>query len=288
MLTSVRSLLAASALAGALFTTAPAMAQDEDSASAFTITGSAAVVSQYRFRGVSMTEGNPAVQAGITIAHDSGFYLATWGSSIHAGDSAIDLDDGAGAINAYDAGNYGSLELDVFGGWSGEVASGTTIDVGLLYYIYPDAMNHDATFGPVGASGYPEFTGYDDYDTDYLEPYASISHSFGPALVKVGAAYAWKQSSLGGDDNLYVYGNVDIGVPSTPITISGHLGYADGVQSPDLLAGGTDGASFDYSIGASAKVIGPLSVGVAYIDTTATSVNDFTDGAIVGTLMAAF
>lgn len=285
MLTSIRSLLAASALVGALFSAAPAMAQDE---SGITVSGSAAVVSQYRFRGVSMTEGNPALQAGITVSHDSGFYIATWGSSIHAANSSIDLDDGTGLVDTYDAGNYGSLELDVFGGWTGEVAPGTTIDVGLLYYIYPDALNRNATFGPAGTSGYPEFTGYTDYDTDYLEPYASISHSFGPATVKVGAAYAWKQDSLGGDDNLYLYGNVDIGVPNTPITISGHLGYADGVQSPDLLAGGTDGSSFDYSIGASAQLFGPLSVGVAYIDTTGTSVNDFTDGAIVGTLLATF
>ena len=87
MLTSVRSLMAASALAGALFTAAPAMAQDEESD--ITVTGSAAVVSDYRFGGVSLSNGDPAVQAAITVGHSSGFYVGTWGSSIYAGDQTI-------------------------------------------------------------------------------------------------------------------------------------------------------------------------------------------------------
>jgi uncharacterized protein (TIGR02001 family) len=279
--------MAATALAGAFFVAAPAMAQDEDESS-ITVTGSAAIVSDYRFRGVSLSNGDPAVQAGITVSHSSGFYIATWGSSIYAGDQTITLDDGLGAPESYTNGSYGSLELDVFGGWTGAVTDGVTVDVGFLYYLYPDAVNTDAQLGAIGTSGLPEFDGYADFDTDYYEFYGSVAFGVGPATLKLGAAYAPDQDSLAGEDNLYLYSNVDIGVPGTPITVSGHLGYADGVQSPSLLGGGTDGSSLDYSIGASAKVFGPLTIGVSYIDTQGPSVNNFTDDAIVGTLTASF
>ncbi len=49
---------------------------------AVTISGSVGVVSDYKFRGISQTDGNFAVQGGITIAHQSGFYVSVWGSSI--------------------------------------------------------------------------------------------------------------------------------------------------------------------------------------------------------------
>jgi uncharacterized protein (TIGR02001 family) len=288
MLTSVRSLLAASALAGAFFVATPAMAQDEEESSPITISGSAAIVSDYRFRGVSLSNGDPAVQAGITVSHESGFYIATWGSSIYAGDQTITLDDGTGDPVSYTNGSYGSLELDVYGGWTGEVTDGVTVDVGFLYYLYPDAVNTDAQLGALGASGLPEFDGYADFDTDYYELYGSVGFGFGPAKIKLGAAYAPDQDSLASQDNLYLYSNLDVGIPDFPITFSAHLGYADGVQAPSFLAGSADDSAFDYSIGAAWNVYGPLTLGVSYIDTEGPSVNNFTDDAIVGSLTAAF
>src|SRR3990167_10424122 len=105
MLTSIRGLLAATVIATSAFAAAPALAQDEE-AGPVTVTGSVTVVSDYRFRGVSLSGGDPAIQGGITVAHESGFYIGTWGSSI---------DDGGSDF-------YGDVELDVFGGWSGDVA----------------------------------------------------------------------------------------------------------------------------------------------------------------------
>jgi uncharacterized protein (TIGR02001 family) len=198
------------------------------------------------------------------------------------------LDDGTGDILEYDNGSYGSLELDVFGGWTGEVTSGVTVDVGFLYYLYPDSVGRDAQFGPPDSTDYPEFIEYADFNTDYYELYGSVAVGVGPATVKLGAAYAPDQDSLGSEDNIYVYSNVDVGIPGVPLTISAHLGYADGVQAPSFLAGSADDSAFDYSIGATLNVFGPLNVGVAYIDTEGPSVEDFTDDAIVGTLSASF
>jgi uncharacterized protein (TIGR02001 family) len=250
MLTSVRSLLAASMLAGSVLAATPAFAQDEPAAdpapaSEFTVTGNVALVTDYRFRGVSLSGGDPAVQGGVTLNHSSGFYVGAWSSSIDGGPL------------------YGEQELDLFGGWTGDVASGVTVDVGLLKYVY---LTNDV--GPA----------------DYWEPYASVATQLGPVHAKLGVAYAWDQDSLGSDDNLYVYSNLDIGVPNTPITVSGHLGYTDGVLAPPLLAGLSDDTGFDWSLGGSVTVLKNVSLGVSYVGVEGPSINGFTDDTVVATL----
>jgi uncharacterized protein (TIGR02001 family) len=254
MLLSVRSAVAATLLAGTALSAAPAFAQDAEAPKEITITGNVALTSDYRFRGVSQSAGDIAIQGGITVSHASGFYIATWASSI--GNTAT----------------YGHTELDLFGGWTGEVTPGLTLDAGLLYYAYPN--------GHLG-------------DAEFFEPYASVSGQAGPAKVKVGMNYAWDQKGLlnyAGNkksDNLYVYGNVDIGIPSTPLTVSGHLGYTDGVLAPSYYTT-VDRTGFDWSIGASATIYGPLSLGVSYIGVTGPSVDSYTNDTVVATLTATF
>lgn len=270
----------------------PAMA-DEIADSGISVSGNAAVVSDYRFRGVSLSDGNFAIQGGIDLAHESGFYLGTWGSSLASFDDTAPFDDGTGVIQSYDIGNYGALELDIYAGWSGEVASGITADVGVIYYLYPDALNRSANqlfvagVPQFGAGGAPVFAGnYSKFDTDYWETYASVGFTFGPAEATVGAAYAWDQDSLGGDDNLYLYTDVAVGIPSTPITVTGHVGYTDG-----FLTFTNDGDAFDFSIGADWAITDMLSIGVMW-----TGVEDDGnlgggsngDDNIVGTLSVSF
>ena len=54
----------------------------------------------------------------------------------------------------------------------------------------------------------------------------------GPVHAKLGVNYAWDQKSLGGDDNLYIHTELSSGIPKTPLTLSAHLGYTDGVARP--------------------------------------------------------
>lgn len=250
MLTSVRGLMAATILAGSVLTAAPALAQDEEASSPITVSGNVALTSDYRFRGVSLSGGDIALQGGVDLAHESGFYVGTWASSIQGGTP------------------YGEVELDVYGGWTGAVAEGVTVDVGLLYYIYP------TTDDPLNL----------DPDTDYFEPYASISTTLGPVGATVGAAYAWDQDALGGNDNLYIYSDFSLAVPGTPVTATAHLGYTDGVLAPSFLAGTADDSGLDWSLGLTASVYGGLSVGVSYVGTEGPSIDGFTDDAIVATL----
>lgn len=255
MLTSSRGLAAVLLAAAGLAFSAPALAQDEDPAEetgGFTVSGNVAVTSDYRFRGVSLSGGDPAVQGGITVSHDSGFYAGTWASSI---------DDGGTDI-------YGDLELDLFGGWSGNLTDALGLDIGVLYYAYP-----------TNAAG---------FEVEYFEPYATLSSTLGPVEAKLGANYAWDQDGLGGSDNLYVHAGLSADIPATPLTLNARLGYTDGALAPPLLAGTADDTGFDWSVGASMTVLGTLGVAVSYTGVEGPSLDGFTDDAIVATLSASF
>lgn len=215
-------LLAASAMS------TPAFAQEEEDTAAigpFTLSGGIAVTSDYRFRGVSLSNEKVAVQPTLTASHDSGFYVGVWGSSLPNSPA------------------YGKFELDVYGGFATEIASGTTVDLGVTYYTYPGS--HDG--------GAP---------TDYFEGIGKLSHDIGPLSVTGQVAYAPKQSALGDDDSIYLNLGAGFGVPNTPVTLSAAVGYTDG--SLGLVA--PDGNYVDWSIGASVPA-GPFTLSVQYVDT---------------------
>src|SRR3546814_13206433 len=77
-----KTLIGLGSLAIAL-TATPATAQDDHIR--ITFTRSAAVVSDYRFRGVSQTGEDAAIQGSIGISHESGLYAGVWGSSVDLG-----------------------------------------------------------------------------------------------------------------------------------------------------------------------------------------------------------
>ena len=252
MLTSIRGLAAVTILCAIGVSASPAIAQDEAAApSSVTVTGSVTLVSDYRFRGVSLSGGDPAIQGGVTVTHDSGSYAGTWASSI---------DDGGTDF-------YGDVEVDLFGGWSGKVSEGIGLDAGLLYYAYPG-----------NAKG---------VDAEYFEPYATVSGDLGPVQAKLGVNYAWDQKALA-DDSLYIHTELSSGIPATPVTVSAHLGYTDGAFAPTLLAGTGDDTAFDWSVGASATLLGSLTLGASYVGVEGPSIDGFTDDAVVFSIGASF
>lgn len=100
-------------------TAAPAAASAPTSPHTFT--GNVAVVTDYRFRGISQSFRQPAVQGGFDYAHSSGFYVGNWNSSVSGTQFA----------------NGGSLEMDFYGGYKFEPVKDLGLDVGALYYYYP-------------------------------------------------------------------------------------------------------------------------------------------------------
>lgn len=97
-----------------------ALAQEKKPEPEFSITGNFAIVSDYRFRGVSQTDKKPAGQGGFDIAHKSGLYLGTWTSNVSQWTAA-------GA----------SQEVDLYGGYKGTLPMDVGFDVGYIAYQYP-------------------------------------------------------------------------------------------------------------------------------------------------------
>lgn len=227
----------------ALASATPALAQDGEAtepAPAITVTGSVSVTSDYRFRGLSQSDKDPAAQSSININHESGLYVGTWVSTI---DDQTSLP------------GYGDVEIDLYGGFTKTLDNGLGFDVGLLYYYYADAPNRFA-----GARN----------DTDFFEPYASMNYTLGPANVKVGVNYAWNgQAGLGGDDSFYVYSNLGVSIPNTPVKLLGHIGRSKGALGAFNLDPDDD-SYVDWSLGAEASHKG-FTLGVQYVDTDVTS-----------------
>jgi len=86
------------------------------------------VVSDYRFRGISQTRFDPALQGGADYAFpNSGFYVGTWASTIRW------IKD-AGKIAGVDTGSA-PVEIDLYGGYKGDIVKDKlSYDVGLLQY----------------------------------------------------------------------------------------------------------------------------------------------------------
>jgi len=236
----------AAALASLALST-PAFAQDEPT-SPITVSGSVALVSDYRFRGVSQSDEEMAIQGGITVSHESGAYAGTWASNLA----------GWGMFGG------SNMELDLFGGYKADLG-GATLDVGVTWYMYPGGSDI----------------------TDFAEPYVKLSSTVGPVNILGGVAYAPKQRALGRwyiggadnatgtptfpdakDDNLYIWGDLSTAIPETPLSLRAHLGYSDG--NPGLGPNGTSvtptGSYLDWNLGADVAV-GPLVLGVTYTDT---------------------
>lgn len=232
----------------------PAAAQEEPP-KPVTISGSVAIVSDYRLRGISQSDEAPAIQGGITASHESGVYAGVWMSSL-AGWGTF-----AGC----------NCELDLVAGYKADLG-GAAIDLGVTTYLYP--------------AGLPK--------TTFFEPFIKVSGTAGPASLLLGIAYAPKQEALGRwsndaanaqavaeglanydhpgakDDNLYIWGDVAAGIPNSPVTVKAHLGYSDG--NPGLGPNGTSvaptGKYVDWLLGVDiALPETPLTIGLAYVDT---------------------
>jgi uncharacterized protein (TIGR02001 family) len=101
----------------------PALAIAEDSP--HSISANVTLTSDYIFRGISQTGGDPAIQGGIDYSHASGFYLGTWASNV-------------GWIEDFQGYTKGNMEIDLYGGFRGPIGkSDFTFDVGAIQYMYP-------------------------------------------------------------------------------------------------------------------------------------------------------
>lgn len=181
-----------------------------------------ALTNNYVFRGITQSDERWALQGGMDYSHDTGVYVGLWGSN-------VDFNDGGEAI----------LELDLYGGWAGEV-QGFGLDLGALYYAYPGADN--------------------DLEYNYFEIAGSVSYDFDIVTAKAGVAFS--PDYFAGSGTFWrPYAEAEIPLP-LEFTLSGHLGYnsiEDEAQfgAPDYL---------DYGVTLAYTLYG-FDLSVAWIDT---------------------
>ena len=109
-------------LAPAVLLTASATAQ------AVEFSGTATFTNDYRFRGISQTAGDAAVQASIDADFGNGFYAGVWGSNVDFGDDA-------------------NLEIDYYVVYAGDLSEEVNYSVTAYYFQYPGYDAADIDFG---------------------------------------------------------------------------------------------------------------------------------------------
>ncbi len=154
-----KSILAAAALAAFAGASAqdngndPAPAATPSSTSSFNV----AATSDDRYRGISQTRLEPALQGGADYTGTTtGLYAGIWLSTIKW---------------TRDAGGGGAAEMDLYAGRRGQLTPALAYDVGVLAYVYP-------------ANGLRRVAGFANADT--AELYGQLA--FGPAYVKYSHA----------------------------------------------------------------------------------------------------
>lgn len=182
------------------------------------VSGTAAIVSDYDFRGFTQTGEKPAVQLSIDYAHDSGWYIGTWGSNV---DDFCDTPGGCYDIFGDQIANTASTEVDVYTGFKGE-AGDFGWDAGITYYTY------------AGAS-----------DLNFAEIYGKFSFNIVSAGIYFSNAFGHKDN----DEAIYVYG--DVGIPAGPLTVTLHAGLSTGDGIEQAYFGPVEDSYMDYSLGVS-------------------------------------
>lgn len=163
------------AVAGALAAPLLAVAADAP-ASPHTFTGNLGIATEYLYRGIAQTAGDPALQGGFDYAHSSGFYVGLWGSNISWLENA--------SVKS------SSLEIDVYGGYKGAITDDVGFDVGVLTYNYPGslapAMTNPDTTEVYGALSWKFLTLKYSHATTNL---FGVADSKGSGYLELNAAY---------------------------------------------------------------------------------------------------
>jgi len=136
------------------------------------ISYNAAITTDYRYRGLSQTRLDPALQGGADFVNNpTGLYVGTWLSTIKW---------------TKDLGGDGNIEWDIYAGKKGQINELLTYDVGGLYYFYPsNELNPSAnTFELYGQLGIgPAYVKYSQSTTNLF----GTADSKGSGYLDIGA-----------------------------------------------------------------------------------------------------
>jgi len=162
--------------------------------------GSFGFLTDYKFRGVSQTNEEMAIQGSFDWGHEKGYYLGVWASNVEFG--------AAGA---------GNTEFDFYAGVAREYY-GITFDIGGLWYTYPGATQQ--------------------LGLDYFEYKFGMSYEF--PLISMGATIFYTpENTASSGDGTYVSYDAEVPLLSR-LSMTGHVGYQwvedeTAITRPDTL-----------------------------------------------------
>lgn len=205
------------------------------------LSGNVTLASEYIFRGQALSDGNPALQAGIDYEHNSGLFVGAWAST-------VDLVSPSGRRDA---------ELDYYVGWHFAGDSPWSGALSLMHYTYPGQTT--------------------SFDYDYTEALATVSwdgryslefgyadevYGFGVSARHIEMRIDWPlrnawviSSGLGVNDlyklgsSRYLYGDLGISARFSRVTVD--LRWYDNERP----------AGFPGRLSAGSRLVGALSVG---------------------------
>jgi len=187
--------------------------------------GEIGIVSDYRYRGYSLSDETSAAQAGLTVSAPGGIYAGAWASTIA---------DYGGA----------DVEVDLYAGWAGS-AGGLDVDVALQRYIYPGGRDVDFWEVPVSVSrSWSAFTGTLGFawapEQDTLSEdnrYLYVAGEWTPGGWPVSLS-----ASLGREDGAFADSKLDwaagVTAPLGPVSLSLQYLDSDGPDSEAALVAG--------------------------------------------------
>ncbi len=229
-------------------TSVMAMAEDKPSLYGVTASGNVAVTTDYRFRGISQSSNDAAIQGGLTFNHKSGAYLALWGSSIKF--------DGYEGV---------STETDVTLGYTNTLklseSFAPTYDVGVTHYGY------------IGSDS--EFENNGDTGMAFTEVFSKLTFAdtmFKGDALSLGVAYS---DDYWGHSDEFWYFNAGYSAPIANTGFNGvaSVGYNKLKNKESLLvvAGGPgkDDDYIDYKVGVNYNVLGII----AQLDVVGTNIS---------------
>jgi uncharacterized protein (TIGR02001 family) len=238
--------LAVYALAGgAMAQSAPAPAPEPEKSP---ITANVTITNDYRYRGITQTNYQPAIQGGFDYAHESGLYIGNWNSTI----SWISNTTGNGV--------RAPIEMDFYGGFKKElIAPGFASDIGVLQYFYPQSGgNYNAMM----------------VNPNTTELYLAQNYTFGPVSgfgkINYGLTNIFGIPNSAGSYYLDLTSNFDTGIWG--LTLNGHIGYqyvaGQPVTSGPVTTAGVLSYS-DWKLGLTKDFGGGLSLSASYVSTNA-------------------
>jgi uncharacterized protein (TIGR02001 family) len=244
--------LAVSALAsGAIAQTAPAPAP-----AISPITANVTVTNDYRYRGISQSNFQPAIQGGFDYAHESGFYIGNWNSSISW------ITDQWGPANNGPI-KSAPIEMDFYAGFKKElIAPGFATDIGVLQYYYPIT-------GVINTASFKNF--------NTTEIYAAQNFTAGPVagFLKFSYAATPRFGFYGSTGSTYTDLTLNYDTGIWGITANAHVGYQY-FAGTSATAGVSNSSLYtytDWKLGLTKDFGGGLSLSAAYVDTNAKKAN---------------